>query len=311
MTNPTISAVICTYNRAKFLKDAIRSLCIQKNCSFFEILIIDNNSTDETPDIIKSFSSRVSGFREIRQGLSYARNRAIKESRGAYIAFFDDDVIVPTQWLSRANEIIRLVAPGVFGGPNHVCFEETPPVWYRSSYAYIPKLGDEARYLNQKKEFLFGANICFRRNLLIKLGGFDPQLGVKGAAIGCGEETQLQIRICNEMPEEKIYYDPELYVDHFTRKEEMSLGWIARKEFAYGRDNYFICSFPAAISFFHLMVRFVRIGMCLFLDLYIGVLCRDKTLYPHFQNYYIEHSFVQLNRLGQLYRQLCDTFVAR
>ena len=93
-----ISLVICTYNREKFLPEALESVKIQ-NLSYqkFELLVIDNFCTDRTVEIVQSFiinnpELNIRYFFESNKGLSYARNRGILEANSPIISFIDDDV---------------------------------------------------------------------------------------------------------------------------------------------------------------------------------------------------------------------------
>src|SRR5271170_6316251 len=102
MTNPLITVVICTRNRAAFLEKAIRSVLAQAN-DRVEILIVDNGSTDDTPAFAGKFAaadSRVKFFVEPATGLSRARNTALKNAKGDWIIFFDDDAVAEPGWLA-------------------------------------------------------------------------------------------------------------------------------------------------------------------------------------------------------------------
>lgn len=109
-TKLQISVVICTYNRSQLLKTMLDSLCQQDlESSRFEVIVVDNNSTDDTRQIVEGYRLRLLQMRYIlegKQGLSNARNLGWHEARGAFVAYVDDDCIVPAQWLSKAFEII-------------------------------------------------------------------------------------------------------------------------------------------------------------------------------------------------------------
>src|SRR5262245_17522490 len=92
---PRVSAIITTFNRPQFLQKAIRSVLTQDDPDF-ELLVLDNSSTDNTPEIVKSFQDpRIRYIRHEPVGISRARNLGVKESRGEFIAFLDDD----DEWL--------------------------------------------------------------------------------------------------------------------------------------------------------------------------------------------------------------------
>jgi len=133
-----ISVIICTYNRADLLADVLQTVCEQSlERSEYEIIIIDNNSTDETPTIGQSFVAlypNVRCFVEMKQGLSHARNRGWQEARGEYVAYIDDDCKVPPKWLACADTIISEHAPDILGGPYFAFYNRPKPVWYSAYY---------------------------------------------------------------------------------------------------------------------------------------------------------------------------------
>jgi glycosyltransferase involved in cell wall biosynthesis len=98
-----ITATVCTYNRSRYLALALAGLQRQSlPATQFEILIVDNCSTDDTRRVVDEFRQRLPNLRyayEPRPGLSYARNTAMDEARGRYLAYLDDDAIPEPQWL--------------------------------------------------------------------------------------------------------------------------------------------------------------------------------------------------------------------
>src|ERR1044072_1577697 len=104
-----ISVILCTYNRCELLKKSIASV-LNQDCSGvkFELLVVDNNSADETRAVCDSFISQSSipihYIFEPRQGVSYARNAAIARAKAPIMAFFDDDVCVSRNWLAGIKQ---------------------------------------------------------------------------------------------------------------------------------------------------------------------------------------------------------------
>src|SRR6185436_14505596 len=96
-----VSVVLCTYNRAARLADALTALVRQVEAPPYEVVVVDNNSTDDTPRVIAGFvaGGRVRYASEPVQGLSYARNRGVATARGDILAFTDDDVRVGQTWI--------------------------------------------------------------------------------------------------------------------------------------------------------------------------------------------------------------------
>jgi len=303
-----ISVVICTYNRAELLNGALKSLVEQSlDPKCFEIIVVDNVSTDNTPEVVNIFQEMYPEYTiiriyESRQGLGYARNTGFKNARGSYVAYIDDDCRVSSHWLEVAVELIKRFAPGAFGGPYLPCYEDYKPSWFKDSYVSHVQ-GEYLRPL-EKHEYLDGTNMFFRWSLLQELGGFNPNLGMIGAKIAYGEETYL-IRQIREKTEEIIYYDPALYVYHLVPTYKLSLRWIMRHNFLDGRYSYLIFrgNVPKTAGRIRLLKRAIRTLLIFCWDVIRGLFRRDRTHYPYLQNYFCEHTFRYIQQLGALYEQ--------
>jgi hypothetical protein len=129
---------------------------------------------------------------------------------------------------------------------------------------------------------------------------------MSGNAIGYGEETDFIRQITLKVPDAVIYFDPRLYVYNVVRPEQMTLGWIARSSFAYGKAEFLIRSRARDVPF--QITRFTRrlVGAVTRLvgDVSIGAMFRDNATYPYIQNYLCERSFRHVRRLGYLYAEL-------
>ena len=231
-----VSVIICTRNRASLLADVLQTLCEQDfDRSRYEVVVVDNGSTDETRRITEDLIRRNSNVRyccEATCGLSHARNRGWQEANGQYVAYIDDDCKAPPQWLTAASEIIDEHAPAVFGGPYYAFYQSSKPNWWDDQYGAF-ELSSESHML-EPEEFLRGGNLFIRRSLLSKLKGFDVRLGMSGQRLGYGEETELQDRVREMAPNERLYYDSNMYVHHLVRREKMTWRWILRSWFASG-----------------------------------------------------------------------------
>lgn len=300
-----ISVVICTYNRASQVAVALSDLCNQSlDASEYEVIVIDNNSNDSTPDVVDEFCHRFTNVRycfEPKQGLSHARNRGYREAKGEFVAYTDDDCRIPEKWLAVAKEIIERLSPGVFGGPYFPYYGVPKPYWFKDSYGSNYQ-GDKARILNEG-EYLSGGNVFFHRTLLETLGGFDAGLGMSGQEIGYGEETAMLRQIRTTMPEQAVYYDPGLCVHHLVHPRKMNMRWIVRQRFVDGRYSYrvFLSDDHPAVGRLQLARRASLTLMELTADFARGVLLRDSKRYPYIQNYLYEHALRHLRTLGILY----------
>ena len=219
-----ISVIVCTYNRSKILRFCLDTLVNQTaDKSLFEIIVVNNNSTDNTQSVAEEYASIHTNFRvvfEARQGLSIARNRGYMEARYEWVSYIDDDAKVSDDYIERAIEIISLKEPDIFGGPYFPYYVDEKPKWFLDKYETV-ELG-EARMLS-RKEFLNGTNILFNKNLLGSLGCFDAELGMTGNKIAYGEETSLQIIAWDKKNDLKVFYSPELKVYHLATHQKMTL----------------------------------------------------------------------------------------
>ena len=308
---PAVSVVVCTYDRADLMAGALRSLCEQSlNKAEYEVIVVDNNSRDNTQAVVEEFWQRYSNvryYREPQQGLSHARNRGWQEARGEYVAYIDDDCKVPEQWLAVAKDIIERIAPAAFGGPTRSWYNTLKPHWYSNS-GHQPFM--EARFLKNEYECtrIFGCNAVFRRNLLQELGGFDSSLGMSGKKIFFGEETALLMLINAHRPEEAVYYDPRLYLYHLVRPEQMKWTYLIRASFAAGRSFYRLKkhNLVPADGRKELLKRCLRTLSDITADMARSILTRDRQRYPLVQNYLHKHTLQYVQNLGNLYERYQD-----
>ncbi len=305
--SPDVSVVVCTYNRADLLRDTLESLCSQ-DCdqSRYEVLVVDNNSTDSTKDTAQSFMryGNVRYVFEPRQGLSCARNRGLHEAHSDYVAFIDDDAVAPPSWLTTAFRVVSRWRPAAFGGPYYPRYIRPKPRWFRDAYA-SQGLGDTAKHIEGPG--LSGGNIFFRREVLERMGGFDESLGMKGSQLGYGEETAVLKRLGTDFPDETVYYEPELAVLHLVKPQRMSLRWSVKHNFIAGGYSFrFLGPGQGALeSRFAIVLRDAGRVLCaLLLETLRAVTARDKNRYPHIENALYERCLPQVRRLGWLSAQL-------
>lgn len=184
-SHPRISLIICTYNREKFLGHALQSLTQQTLApEAFEILIINNNSTDSTPTISQDFIAanpklNVRYFVETNQGLSYARNRGIKEAMAPIITYIDDDAEAESDFLEKVLSFFeKKPETAGIGGRILPKYEGTPPQWMNKYlYGFVTKVdfGDQG-FTYTGKSYPAGCNMSYRKDLLEQVGGFNENL---------------------------------------------------------------------------------------------------------------------------------------
>jgi len=234
-----ISVVICTHNRADILKICLKSMADQTLAKkFYEVIIIDNCSMDHTGMISNSFLNRNENFRYVYEpelGLSNARNRGWREAKGEYVAYIDDDAKAEPEWLFEMFDFInRHPDVSVFGGPYEGYALVDIPDWFPSEYG-SHNLGFTDRPIEVGKEWISGGNIVFHKEVLQICGGFHDVLGMKGNKVSYGEETRL-IKDLSDLGYD-IYYASKMKVKHLIAEYKMSLWWLLKSNYYYGRSS--------------------------------------------------------------------------
>lgn len=202
-TAPEISVVISTYNRAGRLPAALDALLAQTGGVPYEIIVVDNNSTDETARIIveraRAHPDRLRGVFEPRQGLSYGRNTGISLARAPIVAFTDDDVRVMPEWVAEFARAFREHPDIDFvGGRVLPEWLAPPPRWLTTAHwspLALQDYGDAPMFTGPERAIcLVGASLAFRRRVFDRVGFFTPALGRVKDGIGSTEDHDLQLR---------------------------------------------------------------------------------------------------------------------
>jgi len=229
-----LSIIICTYNREKYLGETLRRLAANQFDGEWELLIINNNSTDSTVEICTAFAKKTPNapFRyiiETQQGLSHARNRGIKEAQGDWLVFLDDDAFVGENYLERLTQYIKeLPDMDAFGGRIDPFFEDgiTPPWLSKWSASWLSAIDKGDNVCLFTKDYPIGANMGFSRRIADQCGFFDTNLGRSGKNLIGGEEKDYFNRI--KALNSTIYYLPEIAVEHCIPPSRTTDEYIAK-----------------------------------------------------------------------------------
>src|SRR5687767_16070 len=212
MSDPEVSIVIPTYNRSGLLRDAVKSVLQQECECTFEIVIVDNNSTDDTKTVVQSLNEEQPGklnyVVETKQGNAYARNCGVKTAKADIIAFVDDDVTVESNWLQSLTNVLNSDPQLSFvGGSVLPQWSAAPPSWVTLEHwaplALLDYGPDELPISGSKPRGLLTANIAFRRNVFDEVGMFSPDLQRVGDGIGSMEDHEFLLRVCRSGREGK------------------------------------------------------------------------------------------------------------
>lgn len=242
----TISVILCTYNRAHNLGNALESVLasVLPAGLEWEVLVVDNNSKDHTFEVVskycRSAPGRVRYIFEQNQGLSNARNTGIRESVGDVIAFMDDDVTVERMWLQNLTASLH---DGVWSGAGgRVCAPHgfTPPAWLalggKMDGGGVLALFDAGDVPGKLISAPYGTNMAFHKTMFEKYGSFRTDLGRCGnSLIGC-EDTEFGHRLM--AAGEQLRYEPDAIVYHPVAKERLNRRYFRAWWFAYGRAMF-------------------------------------------------------------------------
>lgn len=243
MAAPLISAIICTHNREEYLGAAIDSL-LQQDIDRYEILVIDNASTDDTAAIAKSRADdpanngRVRYFHEPTLGLSVARNRGAQEARGEILAYLDDDAEASSRWLGALLSVFDAhERVAIAGGKVTLIWPPgaKPPNWLSADLASglgAYDLGDELVYIENPALTPRGLNYAVRKSFLQAVGGFDTHLGRVGKNLLSNEEQQLT-RLALDR-NQQVAYVPTALAAHNVAPARMKPGWFLSRSWWQG-----------------------------------------------------------------------------
>lgn len=243
LTPLEVSVVIPTYNRSELLRGAVLSLLQQDTeRSTFEIVIVDNNSSDDTKAVVESLMESDSGsiryVQEHRQGNAYARNTGIQNTRGAIIAFIDDDVVVERNWIRTLTAALKEDQNLSFvGGRVLPQWTKPPPSWlteeHWSPLALLDYGSDELTIAGPNPPGLLTANIALRRSVFQEVGPFSPRLQRVKDGIGSMEDHEFLLRVCRSGKNGK--YLPHLIATALVESERLTKHYHRRWHTGHGR----------------------------------------------------------------------------
>lgn len=233
---PLISVVVCTHNRGEILRECLHSLtykCQTVDASVYQVIIIDNNSTDNTPSISQEFTDTYAEFSyycEPKTGLSYARNRGYQEANTPWVGYIDDDAKAHGNYIERALWIMNNYDFDAFGGQYLPWYKYGKPLWIPEHFGTNGRLLDTIGVLPEGN--ISGGISFFKRHTLQEMGGFSTKLGMSGKKMSYGEETLLLVKM--RRAGYVIGFDPDLNIDHLVNTYKLSPWWIIKSSYKRG-----------------------------------------------------------------------------
>ena len=220
-----LTVVICTYNGAKRIPDVLDCLCLQAETHSlnWEVIVVDNNSTDETAAVVEQYqkhwplSSPLRYVFEKRQGAGYARHKAMQVAASQLVGFLDDDNLPSTDWVAAAYRFAQKhPSVGVYGSRIEGDFERTPPKDFERIAPFLA-LTDRGKepllYQPAAKILPPGAGMVVKRDLWLKHVPTDPVLGGRTkSSMLTGEDLEAVLHI--QKAGWEIWYNPEMCLQH-------------------------------------------------------------------------------------------------
>jgi glycosyltransferase involved in cell wall biosynthesis len=244
---PSVTVILCTYNRFEQLAVTLESLAASHlpPSTAWDVLIVDNNSTDQTRKVAEDFCRRYPGrFRylfEPNPGKSYALNSGIANARADVLAFVDDDVTVEPTWLQNLTAELHSGEWAGAAGRTLPAQAFTPPPWlpWKELGCILCAhfdLGDQPSELGSGTP-PYGANMAFRRAMFEKHGGFRTDLGPSpnGEIPRPGEDTEFGRRLFRAG--ERLRYEAQAVVYHPIPQDRITKEYLLSWCFDSGRAN--------------------------------------------------------------------------
>ena len=240
-----LSVIICTYNREKYIGNLLESIAANTlDKSDYEILLVDNNCTDNTSQVCADFAAAHQDINfhymvESEQGLSAARNKGIREAKGNILVYVDDDALVDEWYLKtfadffKANHDIEAA-----GGPIIPLYETQEPEWMTRytkellcGYLYF---GDQERDFPNGR-YPGGGNAAYRAEVFKKIGFFNTALGRKGNNLMGAEEKDIFDKMKSQNM--KFRYLPKAILHHIIPQKKLEQDYFDRLTHQIGQSE--------------------------------------------------------------------------
>lgn len=294
-----LSIIISTLNRAFVLRNLLEIFFKQEQAEdiSFEIIVVDNGSTDDTASIVELFQGKSPNIKylyEPRKGLSIARNTGARNAKGEILTFLDDDVVPRNDFVRQVVGSFESFPVDCAGGKITAFWPENKiPDWFNSQFCHVvgqTSFGEDSRCF-KKDEFPFGGNISFRKLIFERLGGFSEHLGRVGDNFSVGEEYDL----CYRMQKEggRFYYNAKLEVFHIVGERRASKNYFLKSLLGKGINEGFQKRAHKG---------FVHYGICFIRELFFSPVWFFVSFVPIFSSNFRFQSRCSLNwSLGYIY----------
>ncbi len=297
------SVIVCTFNRVVLLENTLSSLeklTVPADWSW-ELLIVDNNSSDTTEETVKKFASntkvRIRYIFEKKQGLSNARNRGISEAKGEIIAFADDDMEFDPNWLFHMIMTFKQFDCLCVAGKIIPKWECPKPPWIIEEGPYRTQKFhgsfDLGRQIKETNKSPFGGNMAFRRSVFERYGLFRTDLGRSGANLMSNEETELCQRLFSDG--KSVIYNPKAVNYHLINKKQAQKSYYLKRNFCHGK------SFARTTFLENNTIYYSGVPRYLFRECVSNIFKWQLTIHPHVRFFYKQKLYHVIGRIVEYY----------
>lgn len=233
-----VAVGVCTYNRSSSLKRLLDSL-MKLDYPSYEIIVVDNNSTDDTEVVVKSYPN-VIYVKEKRRGIAFARNKLLDvcPSDIEFLGMVDDDETLESDWICKMLDCFELNSKIIaVGGPYIPIYEVKKPNWMPDNFFAYKNDIKGCRFYQEKMIFCTGncmikINIVKIRNVL-----FDENLGYNGKVLISGEDVDFFNKLITK--DDFCGFTEFAFVKHYIDRNRLTFKWILRRFYLEGVTQYF------------------------------------------------------------------------
>lgn len=248
-----LSVIIPTRNRSAYLRGTLDSIEKQTlSQDEFEVIVIDNGSTDDTKEVTNSFTSKIRNlvyFYDDSPGLHVGRHRGLKLAKADILVYADDDIIAFPSWLQAIEETFHESTVALVGGKDLPKYEADPPFWVKEKWYKLCEyghcmfelslidFGDEIKEISPS--YVFGCNFSIRKEVLMETNGFHPD-GMPFERIEYRGDGESFVSRYIRRKGLKTIYNPGASVYHMVTKDRLTLDYFKKRAFCAGVENSYV-----------------------------------------------------------------------
>lgn len=246
-----LSVIIPTQNRAALLDKTLASILAQHfPADAFEVIVVDNASTDKTRSVTEKFSASHANVRYLHEqepGLHSGRHAGLRAAKAPILVYADDDIEAFPGWLASIDESFQDASVGLVGGKDLPRYESPPPAWMSELWEktddgeYLPyfsllDFGDDVKEI--AAHFVFGCNFSIRKDIVLKAGGFHPDGFPETMMKYRGDGETFVAQSVTSMGF-KIVYHPGASIYHWVPASRMTMDYVQKWWFRLGITQSF------------------------------------------------------------------------